>query len=131
MATVLIIRNLSEESNTALELYKQEHSLRSNTDAAEAMMMQYHGLLSERDHWKTCYLNASTRLARIMEAHDRKVQASDDFERILQGQETKAEEQARLRKEADEERFRQRNLELAKQREEIASRYSRYQDEEE
>jgi hypothetical protein len=38
MAKVLIIRELSDQANEALERYKDQNGLRSNTDAADGMM---------------------------------------------------------------------------------------------
>lgn len=122
MAKVLIIRELSSEANDALELYKRQHGLRSNTDAAEAMMKHYHALVSDRDHWKKCYLNADGQLTRIRTAHQKHLQAQDDLERILQGQETKSEEAIRKRKEEEDARFELRSKELARQRQEVLAR---------
>lgn len=124
MAKVLIIRELSDEANTSLEQYKRDHGLRSNTDAAEAMMKHYHALVSDRDHWKKCYLNADSQLSRIQAAQEKYLRAQDDLERILQGQETKAEEQARKRREEQESAFQLRSKALVEERGRILERYT-------
>lgn len=42
MANNLLMRNLSPEVNEALELFKSQHLIKSNTTAAEQMLVGYH-----------------------------------------------------------------------------------------
>lgn len=128
MASVLIIRNLSDEANTALERYKDQHGLRSNTDAAEGMMKQFWWTVDELERSRKLHRAADDALLRIKSAYQHHLFAQDDFQRIIQGQETKAEEQKRKEREALE----QRQLQLILDRDRVlqSARNRSYEEEE-
>lgn len=115
MASVLIMRELSDAVNDALTRYKNQHGLRSNTDAAEGMIINYFGIEDERNRVRKLHIAVSDELLKIKAAYQRHLQAQDDFQRIIQGQETKAEEQKRKEREALE----QRQLELIRDRDRV------------
>lgn len=100
MASVLIIRNLSDDANKALERYKDQHGLRSNTDAAEGMMKNYFYLQDELALSRRLHSAADGQLIKIQAAYQRQLQAQEDYQRILLGQETREEEQKRKQREA-------------------------------
>lgn len=100
MAKVLLIRELSDEANTALERYKDKNGLRSNTDAAEGMMRNYFYLEDELARERVLRRAATDGLMKIQSAYQRQLNAQDDFQRILMGQETREEEQKRMQRES-------------------------------
>jgi hypothetical protein len=129
MASVLIIRNLSNDANDALERYKDQHGLRSNTDAAEGMMKNYFYLQDELALSRRLHSAADGQLIKIQAAYQRQLQAQEDYQRILLGQETREEEQKRKQREALE----NRHLQLVHDRDKVLSdvrRRSYHQEEE-
>ena len=128
MASVLIMRELSDAVNDALDRYKNQHGLRSNTDAAEGMIINYFGMEDERNRVQKLHIAASDELLKIKSAYQRHLHFQDDFQRIIQGQETQAEAQKRKEREALD----QRNLELIRDRDRVlqSARNRSHQEEE-
>ena len=100
MAKVLLIRELSDEANAALERYKDKNGLRNNTDAAEGMIKNYFYLEDELALSRRMHQAADGQLIKIQSAYQRQLNAQDDFQRILMGQETREEEQKRMQRES-------------------------------
>ncbi len=100
MAKVLLIRELSDEANAALERYKDKNGLRNNTDAAEGMIKNYFYLEDELALSRRMHHAADGQLMKIQSAYQRQLNAQDDFQRILLGQETREEEQKRMQRES-------------------------------
>lgn len=117
MAKVLIIRELSDDANDALERYKNQHGLRSNTDAAEGMMKNYFYLQDELALSRRLHSAADGQLIKIQAAYQRQLNAQEDYRRILLGQETLEEEQKRKQREALE----NRHLQLVHDRDRVLS----------
>lgn len=87
MAKNLLIRELSEEVNEALDRYKEEHSLKQNTDAAKRMLKDFHEIGDELIRIKREYLALERKYSNLVRLLKNRTRSENELSEYLQNQE--------------------------------------------
>ncbi len=79
MAKTLLIRELTEGANAALDQYKASHGMAVNTDACMAMLERFHPLQAELDELKRKYFFLRQKVKEVMDADENLALANQHY----------------------------------------------------
>ena len=83
MSKTLLIRQLSGDSQDALEIYKDTHGVKTNTEAAMAMMSNYHRIANELKYAKSRFVNLKNEIDIIKDCYRDYLKYKARFEALL------------------------------------------------
>lgn len=83
MSKTLLIRQLDGASQDALEQYKRENGINTNTEAAMAMMARYHQQAQELKFAKSRLVNLLNEIAIIKDCYRDYLKYKSKFEALL------------------------------------------------